>query len=204
MRDLFIVGAGGFGREAVWTVERINALSGGMPQWRILGYADDDPKWKKGDNFEGYPILGSVEEASRDNPGASVFLAIGSNTKREAVYGRLRGHDFPVIIDPKAQISPTTDFRHGGYIAAGAVVQVGATLGKFVIVGANAVVSHDAVIADFVNMGPGTVIASGVKVGKGCAFYANSATMPWITVGEGTKVTCGAVVKADVPAGTTV
>ena len=70
MRDLFIVGAGGFGREAVWTVERINALSGGMPQWRILGYADDDPKWKKGDNFEGYPILGSVEEASRDNPGA--------------------------------------------------------------------------------------------------------------------------------------
>ena len=191
MRDLFIVGAGGFGREAVWTVERINALSGGMPQWRILGYADDDPKWKKGDNFEGYPILGSV-------------LAIGSNTKREAVYGRLRGHDFPVIIDPKAQISPTTDFRHGGYIAAGAVVQVGATLGKFVIVGANAVVSHDAVIADFVNMGPGTVIASGVKVGKGCAFYANSATMPWITVGEGAKVTCGAVVKADVPAGTTV
>ena len=27
MRDLFIVGAGGFGREAVWTVERINKAS---------------------------------------------------------------------------------------------------------------------------------------------------------------------------------
>ena len=25
MRDIFIVGAGGFGREVVWTVERINA-----------------------------------------------------------------------------------------------------------------------------------------------------------------------------------
>ena len=27
MRDLFIVGAGGFGREAVWTVERINSAA---------------------------------------------------------------------------------------------------------------------------------------------------------------------------------
>ena len=75
MRDLFIVGAGGFGREAIWTVERINALSQ-QPQWNIIGYADDDPKWKKGDNFEGFPILGTIEEASRDYPGASVFIAI--------------------------------------------------------------------------------------------------------------------------------
>ena len=37
MRDLFIVGAGGFGREAIWTVERINALSQ-QPQWNIIGY----------------------------------------------------------------------------------------------------------------------------------------------------------------------
>lgn len=204
MRDLFIVGAGGFGREAVWTVERINALGGGVPQWRIIGYADDDPKWKKGDNFEGYPILGSVETASKDNPGASVFVAIGNNKKREDIYRRLRGHDFPVLIDPKAQVSPTTEFRHGSYIAAGAVVQVGATLGKFVIVGANAVVSHDAVVGDFVNMGPGTVIASGVKVGNEVSFFANSATMPWITIGEGASVTCGAAAKADVPAGATI
>ena len=28
MRDIFIVGAGGFGREAVWTLERINAAAG--------------------------------------------------------------------------------------------------------------------------------------------------------------------------------
>ena len=78
MRDLFIVGAGGFGREAIWTVERINSLSQ-QPQWNIIGYADDDPKWKKGDNFEGYPILGTVDEASKDHPGASVFVAIGNN-----------------------------------------------------------------------------------------------------------------------------
>ena len=203
MRDLFIVGAGGFGREAVWTVERINSLSQ-QPAWRIIGYADDDPKWKKGDNFEGYPILGSVEEASRDYPGASVFIALGNNQKRADMYKKLRGHDFPALIDPKAQISPTTDFKHGTFIGAGAVVQVGSELGKFVVVGSNAVIGHDAVIGDFVNMGPGTVVAGGTKVGNGVSFFANSATMPRVTIGDGAVVSAGASVKADIPAGATV
>ena len=203
MRDLFIVGAGGFGREAVWTIERINA-DAKLPVWNIIGYADDDPKWKKGDNYEGYPILGSVEEASRDYPGASVFVAIGKNTKRADMYKRLRGHDFPAVIDPKAQISPTTDFRHGTFIGAGAVVQVGATIGKFVILGSNSVVGHDAVLGDFVNLGPGAVIASGVKVGDSASFFANSSTMPWITVGAGASVSCGTGVKEDLADGASV
>jgi len=203
MRDLFVVGAGGFGREAIWTVERINS-DAKLPVWNIIGYADDDPKWKKGDNYEGYPILGSVEEASRDYPGASVFVAIGNNAKRADIYKRLRGHDFPAIIDPKAQISPTTDFRHGTFIAAGAVVQVGTEIGKFSILGSNSVVGHDAVLGDFVNLGPGAVIASGVKVGNSASFFANSATMPWITIGEGASVSCGTGVKEDLPAGASV
>lgn len=203
MRDLFVVGAGGFGREAIWTIERINS-DAKLPVWNIIGYADDDPKWKKGDNYEGYPILGSVEEASRDYPGASVFIAIGKNTKRADMYKRLRGHDFPAIIDPKAQISPTTDFRHGTFIGAGAVVQVGAEIGKFTILGSNSVVGHDAVLGDFVNLGPGAVIASGVKVGDAASFFANSATMPWIKVGAGASVSCGTGVKEDLPDGASV
>ena len=77
MRDLFIVGAGGFGREAVWTVERINKAAQ-QPLWNVIGFADDDPAKATG-NFEGYPMLGSVTKASADHPGASVFIAIGAS-----------------------------------------------------------------------------------------------------------------------------
>ncbi len=203
MRDLFVVGAGGFGREAIWTVERINAAAQ-QPLWNIIGYADDDPKWNKGDNFEGYPILGTVEQASKDHPGASVFVAIGNNVKRTDIYRRLRGHDFPAIIDPTAQVSPTTEFKHGTFIGAGAVIQVGTELGKFDLVGSNCVVCHDAVLGDFVNVGPGTVVAGGVKVGNLVSFFANSSTMPWITIGEGATVNCGASVREDLKPGATV
>lgn len=200
MRDLFIVGAGGFGREAIWTAERINAAEG-EAKWNIIGYADDDPKWKKGDNFEGYPILGTVEEVSHDYPGASVFIAIGNNAKRADIYKRLRGHDFPALIDPSAQVSPTTEFKHGTYIATEAVVQVGSDIGKFTLVGARSFVGHDAAVGDFVNVGSGTAIAAGVKVADGVSFFANCSTMPYISIGENAWITCGTGVKEDVPAG---
>ena len=86
-------------------------------------------------------------------------------------------------------------------VGAGAVIQVGTDLGKFVLVGSNAVICHDATLGDFVNVGPGTVIAGGVKVGASCSFFANASTMPWITLGENVTVSCGTGVKSDQPAG---
>ena len=69
------------------------------------------------------------------------------------------------------------------------------------MVGSNAIVSHDAVVGDFVNIGPGSIIASGVKVGNAVSFFANASTMPWITIGEGATVSCGVGVKSDLAAG---
>ena len=69
VRDIMIVGAGGWGREAAWTLERINARE---MTWNILGFADDDPAKATG-SVEGYPLLGNVEKASHDHPGAAVY-----------------------------------------------------------------------------------------------------------------------------------
>ena len=201
MRDLIIVGAGGFGREAAWTVERINAASQ-QPLWRIVGFADDDPAKATG-NFEGYPMLGSCEKADRDNPGASVFVAIGDNAIRERIYRKLRGHDFPSFIDPSAQVSPTTEFRHGTYIAAEAVVSVGTDIGKFVIVNARAGVGHDCVVGDFCNICPGVSLSGHTHLGRAVFMGTNSCTAPGIKVGDNAQVTCGMPVLKDLQDGET-
>lgn len=193
MRDLFIVGAGGFGREAVWTVERINRAAQ-QPLWNVIGFADDNPDMASG-NFEGYPLLGSVAKASRDNPGASVFVAVGDNALRRKIYGQLRGHDFPALIDPSAQVSPTTEFRHGTFIAAEAVVSVGTEIGKFVIIGALSGVGHDSVVGDFANLGPGVILSGHTKVGTDVFMGANSCTASGATVPDGTVVACGSAVR---------
>lgn len=38
MKDLIIIGAGGFGREVAWLVEEINNK---QPKWNIVGFVDD-------------------------------------------------------------------------------------------------------------------------------------------------------------------
>lgn len=200
MRDLFIVGAGGFGREAVWTVERINAASI-QPVWRIVGFADDDPSRASG-NFEGYDLLGSVEQASKDHPGASVFIAVGDNAARRSIYARLRGHDFPCLIDPAAQVSPTTEFRHGTYVAVGAVVSVGTEIGKFVIINARSAVGHDSSVGDFSNIAPGVSLSGHSVIGEDVFMGTNSCTAPGMKVGDGASVACGTPVLADVASGT--
>lgn len=201
MRDLFIVGAGGFGREAVWTVERINAASQ-QPSWRVIGFADDDPKKATG-NFEGYPMLGSIEKASKDHPGASVFIAIGDNAIRRKIYAQLRGHDFPALIDPSAQVSPTTEFKHGTFIAPEAVVSVGTEIGKFVIINARAGVGHDTKVGDFVNVAPGVSLSGHTTLEDDVFMGTNSCTAPGMTVGKGATVACGTPVMKNVEPGAT-
>ena len=39
MKKLYIIGAGGFGREIAWLVERINVNS---DEWKIEGFLDDN------------------------------------------------------------------------------------------------------------------------------------------------------------------
>ena len=156
-----IVGAGGWGREAVWTLERINARE---ETWNILGFADDDPEKASG-SVEGYPLLGNVEKTSRDYPGAAVYIAIGDNAVRESIYRRMRGHDFPVIVDPSADVAPTAELRHGVFIGPQAVVSVGAELGKFAIVCARAGVGHDTKMGDFAMLRPGATLLGHMSVG---------------------------------------
>jgi sugar O-acyltransferase (sialic acid O-acetyltransferase NeuD family) len=201
MRNLFIVGAGGFGREAVWTVERINAASQ-QPVWNVIGFADDDPAKAFG-NFEGYPLLGSVEKASKDHPGASVFIAVGDNAVRRKIYRQLRGHDFPALIDPSSQVSPTTEFKHGTFIACEAVVSVGTEIGKFVIINARAGVGHDSTVGDFANIAPGVSLSGHTVIGEDVMMGTNSCTAPGMTVGAGATVVCGTPVLKNVAPGTT-
>ena len=201
-RDIIIVGAGGWGRETAWILERINAAAPD-PAWRILGYADDDPA-KAGLSIEGYPVVGSVDRASKDHPGASIVVAVGDNAARESIYRRLRGHDFPVVADPTAVVAPTAEIRHGVFIGPMAVVAAGAEIGKFAIVNTHAGVGHDAKMGDFSQLCPGAALSGHSTIGERALMGTNSCTCPGVTVGAGAKIAAGMPVYADVPDGATV
>ncbi len=199
IRDIMIIGAGGFGREVAWTLERINAAG---HTWNIIGFADDDPKKAKG-SLEGYPLLGAIDKASKDHPGAAVIIALGDNTLREKIYRQLRGHDFPVIIDPSAQVAPTADMRHGVFVGPNAVVSAGTELGKFVLVNARAGIGHDSKLGDFSQVCPGATLSGHTTIGLHAYLATNSCTVPGITIGDNAKVAAGVPVYTNLAEGET-
>ena len=83
MKKIVIIGAGGFGAEAIWALEEMNKLSPLSDHWNILGYVDDN-KSKKGKVFYNYPTLGTPGEVDKIYSGNQLwyFCAIGDNSAR--------------------------------------------------------------------------------------------------------------------------
>ena len=196
MRDLIIIGAGGLGCEVAWTVERINTAAG-APVWNVLGFADDDPD-RTSSSFAGDPST-----ALSERPDAAVFVAIGNNQTRAKVVARFSDREFPILVDPTAQVAPSVTLRKGAYVAAQAVVSVGSDLGAFVIVNARAGVGHDCLVGDYSSVCPGVSLSGHTTLGAFVLMGTNSCTVPGISIGEGATVSAGTPALRNVSAGTT-
>lgn len=57
MKDIVIIGAGGFGREVAWLIEDINKVSS---EWNIVGFVDDNESIQ-GTEINGYKVVGNLE-----------------------------------------------------------------------------------------------------------------------------------------------
>lgn len=199
MKPIFIIGAGGFGREIAWTIERINAVK---PTWELLGFADDAPLRQTG-TLAGFPLLGNVAKASREYAGAAVFIAIGANATREKVYRELSGHAFPAIIDPSAEVAPSAELNAGVFAGPRSIVSVNAKLGNFAIVNARAGIGHDCTLEDFSQICPGATLSGNTTVGRHALVGSNACTVPGIIIGDRAQIAAGLPVYRNVASDTT-
>lgn len=197
MADMIVIGAGGLGREVLWTIERINKNS---QTWNVVGVCDDAT-----DRFEGcvdsYPYLGDVESAVSSNPDAALLIAIGSNEIRERIYAKYSNRCFPAIIDPSAIIAPSAKIGNGAFIAPGAIVAVDTVVGDFAIVNQHARMGHDSSIGDFSQLAPGVGVCGNVKIGRSAFLGVNSSVLPGLIIGDGAKVSAGIPVCKNLSAG---
>ena len=87
MKKIVIIGAGGFGAEAIWALEEMNKLSPLSDHWNILGYVDDN-KSKKGKVFYNYPTLGTPGEVDKIYSGNHCLLYT-SPSPRDGLLSRM-------------------------------------------------------------------------------------------------------------------
>lgn len=197
MKDLYIVGAGGFGREVLWLVQRINEKN---EEWAVKGFLDDTPAMH-GKILNDYQVLGSIE-LLKDLNEVYVACAIGSSKVRERVIDNIRKINpsvkFATLVDPSVIKSETVKIGEGSIICAGTIITVNIDIGRHNIINLDCTIGHDAVLADFVTLYPSVNVSGAVTIGNGCECGTGSQLIQGISVCDLAIIGAGAVLVKDI------
>jgi sugar O-acyltransferase (sialic acid O-acetyltransferase NeuD family) len=200
-RNLIIMGAGGAAADALWVIERLNALLGTKP-WNVLGWVDEDPR-RKGELVEGRPILGTPDHVCQEFGGHDIqfHCAVGHNfhRRRLARLFEAAGFEPATLIDPSAIIAGNAQIGPGAYIGPFVAIAARARLGRHAMVNLSASVGHDTHNADFVQICPGARISGHARLGEGAFVGSNGVVAPRVTIAEWATVGAGSLAVRDVP-----
>ena len=203
MKNLIIIGVGGFAREVYWHAKK--SLGFGV-DWQIKGFLDGDVKLAPED-YELLPekVLGDVDtyEICADD----VFAcAVGSPKARKILVEKIlaRGGEFINIISELAEIVPTAKIGRGVIISPFVGVSERAQIGDFVALNAQTIIGHDAHVGNFSCVMPHVTVSGNVQIGAEVFIGSGAVILPKAKIGDGATVGAGCVVLKKVRAGATV
>lgn len=200
-RRLYVVGAGGAGREVAWQARE---------SWgdaTEIEFLVDDPQFLSGP-VDGLPVRLLSEAAAE---GAAYVVAMGDPVarRRAARACEGRGLSAGVVVHPRAVVSPWVTIDHGALICAGAVLTTNVQIREHVYINVQCTVSHDVTIGAYSTLSPGVHVAGNVDVGSEVfigigANIINGRRGAPLTVGDGAVIAAGACVTESVEGGSLV
>lgn len=196
-KELYIVGAGGFGREVAWLTERINKYDN---EWVIKGFIDDNVSMH-GTLCGKYQVLGGCDYLLELQHDAWCVCAIGNAKVRKRIIENLKNNShiyFAILIDPKAELSDQVLIGEGSIICAGSIITVDVQIGKHNHINLDCTIGHDAVLADFVTLYPSVNVSGEVQIGECTEVGTGSNIIQGKGIGSRTVIGAGTVVITDV------
>ncbi len=198
MKDIVIVGAGGFGREVYQLIADINAV---QRHWNVLGFIDDGVV--KGTSINNLSVLGTVEDLNQWSSPVSVVLAIGHAHIKRSIANRLNNPNihWATLIHPTAVLGDRQwlTIGEGSIICAGCILTVQITIGRHVILNLACTVGHDAVIDNFCSLMPSVNVSGEVTIEEGVFVGTGTKIINQKRIGHDSIIGAGAVVTTNIP-----
>lgn len=201
MKNLYIIGARGFGREVFNLFEDCRTS---YPDIVCRGFLDD--KTDALDGLAGYPpIISSVEDYIPGNN--DVFVCALGDVKGKRKYVEIissKGGKFLTIKHPTAHISANTEIGIGCIICAYAQISCDITIGNFNTFQPFVAVGHDTIIGDYCHFNTYAFMGGYAKIGDNVTLHTGAVVHPHVSVGNDSIVGAGSVVIRKVPSNVTV
>ncbi len=195
-RRLFIVGAGGFGREVLqWAHDAWpDAVD------RIAGLLSDDLNRLDGFSTP-VTIIGTVRDHEPQS-GDFHLLAVGVSYVRRSIAESLaaRGGRFATLVHPSAVVARSAHVGEGSIVCPGAVVSDASRLGACVLVNYHASLGHDASAGDYAVLSPYATLGGNASIADDVFLGLHASVGPGRRVGARSKVSANSCVLSDTPA----
>lgn len=200
MNEIVIIGAGGFGREVAWLIERINKVK---KNYKLLGFIDDNVK--KGIQIDNYSVLGTINELKRYEKKINVCIAIGNAKIRKKIYEKIKINqnlNFPNLIDPSVLINEN-NIGKGNIICANNIFTVGYKVNDFCIINLSCTIGHDVLMKSFVTVYPGVNISGNVNIEECVELGTGSSIIQGVSIGKSSIIGASACVIKDIESNVT-
>lgn len=196
MKKLIIVGAGGYAKSVLDSVDHMN--------FQMVGFLDDIKP--KGEEHQGFPILGNTIDCIVNPEDYVYFVAIGNNAKRKIWFDKLKERKLSLInvIDKSALVSQAATIGEGNFIGKLAILNHGSSVGDNCVINTRALVEHGCHIKDHVNISTNATLNGDVICEDGSFVGSGTVINGQLTIGTWALVGSGAVVIKDVKPHTTV
>jgi sugar O-acyltransferase (sialic acid O-acetyltransferase NeuD family) len=188
MKDIAIFGAGGFGREVYWLIQRLNKRE---KQWNFLGFYDDEKRDDFGSSKVPFNYLGTIEDLNSYNKSLAVVIAIGKPAPLNKVVNSLINPHlyFPNIIDEdNVFYDHNLTIGHGNVITTGCIFTDNISIGNFNVFNSKITVGHDVIIGSYNIFNPNTAISGNVTINNCNFFGLNSSIIQGKNVGSNNQI----------------
>ncbi|WP_096185790.1 acetyltransferase [Evansella halocellulosilytica] len=187
MKQLFIIGSGGFSKQVIEIVENINKE---YERYELVGLIDDDERLI-GQEVLGYKIIGTTDYLKRQSKKCKVYgaIAIANGNVRREITKKIKDINWVNLIHPSSIVSKYTNIGVGNIICAGTIINPNFKLGNHCHINIGTTIGHDGIIEDYITVMPGSKISGNVTI------KYNS------TIGTGSTILQGLIIEKNVTLG---
>ena len=201
MKQIYIVGAGGFGREVFdWMMETLDLFE----EYSFAGFLDDNLQ-----ALDGVPIQASVVSKISDYKiGENDYLICGigdPSLKKEICQSLVeKGGKFISLIHPSARLGRGSKIGNGSVVCPNVVITCDVEVGDFVVINLSTTLGHDSKVGNWSTLSAHCDVTGFVEVGESVFMGSGARIIPSKTLGEASVIGAGSVVIRDVASGTSV
>lgn len=182
--DKFILGAGGHSRSLIGLLKKVGVNPKGVY----------DDHYIENETILGVPVLGALQNISNKE-----LLIIGSgDPKKRFKWAKQFNIDSNNYIHPSSLIEEKVSLGIGIHIFADTYINVGAKIGKHVLINSKSLIEHESVIGDFSHIAVSAVICGRCRIGKRVTVGAGAIIKDGVTICDDAVIGAGAVVVKDI------